>query len=334
MHPLLCPGRFIADTFTKSERTAASAAFVSAGALGIACGPALAAICSYFRASFPTDGLWALETVPGWIMAVMWTLHLCALFFFFEEPDRTHIFGDAASAAPAKGGGENSHLLGEDAVGGKESQPSLLSNIPIAVTMWIYFVLKLVLECLMSSCPTVTYDNFGWTSGYSGTFLALLGLLMFPANVVVAKLSRRFEDRELIQGSLAAVLCSSVGFTLCTPGANYSVMHYVFFGMCIFVSTNALEGPTMSLLSKLIPKAWAKGIFNAGFLATEAGTLARSVGDIWITCVSHYFGDGVQGIFGYIFVPILALCAASLALVRMNYDKMVNPDDDDDVKSK
>ena len=209
----------------------------------MACGPALAAICSYFRTSFPPYGLWALETVPGWIMAVMWILQLVGLVFFFEEPDRTHIFGDAAAVAPANGVGEKSCLLAEDAArsGGKESQPSLLSNVPMMVTMWTYFVLKLVLECLMSSCPTLTYECFGWTSGYSGTFLTFLGLLMFPANMLVARLSRRFDDRELIQGSLMAVSCSIVGFSLSIPGLSYSVVHYVFFGTCIFISTNALE---------------------------------------------------------------------------------------------
>ena len=88
----------------------------------------------------------------------------------------------------------------------------------------------------------------------------------------------------------------------------------------------------MSLLSKSIPKRWAKGIFNAGFLATEAGTLSRSVGDIWITFAEHYFG--AESLFDYLFVPILVLCGARYALIRKNYNKMVDPDDDDDIKKK
>lgn len=329
--------RFIADTFAKRERTAASAAFVTAGALGMASGPALSATFAYYRSSFPLGGtLWALETAPGWLMAVFWALYLISVVFFFEEPDRSHIFGDASKLelTSTANGGEKSYLLADTATrtsGEKDAEPSLLLNTPVMLTMWIYFILKLALECLMSSCPTLTNFYFGWTSGQSGSFLALLGLLVFPANIVIARLSQRFEDRQLIQASLVAVLCSVLGFCFYIP-EYYTVLQYMIFGMCMFISTNALEGSNMSLLSKTIPKSWAKGIFNAGFLATEAGTLARSVGDIWITAVSHYFGVG--GVLDYIYVPMFALCGASWLLVRKNYDKMVDADEDDDIKNK
>ena len=154
---------------------------------------------------------------------------------------------------------------------------------------------------------------------------------MFPANMIVARLSHRFEDREIIYISLVAILCSTLGIVSYVPG-RYSVLQYVPFGICIFVATNALEGPNMSLLSKSIPTSWAKGIFNTGFLATEAGTLARSVGDVGITLAEQR----VEGsrILNAIFVPVLGLVAVSVALVRKNYDRMVEEDDDDDKRSK
>jgi hypothetical protein len=41
----------------------------------------------------------------------------------------------------------------------------------------------------------------------------------------------------------------------------------------------------MSLLSKTIPQSWSRGIFNVGLLATEAGTLGRAVGDVFLSFV-------------------------------------------------
>lgn len=62
----------------------ASAGFVSASALGMACGPALAALLQtnfkIFKITFNQD------TLPGWIMALAWLLYLVWLWFSFKEP--------------------------------------------------------------------------------------------------------------------------------------------------------------------------------------------------------------------------------------------------------
>ena len=83
----------------------------------------------------------------------------------------------------------------------------------------------------------------------------------------------------------------------------------------------------MSLLSKTIPRSWAKGIFNAGFLATEAGTAARSVGDVWLTLAIEC--AGIEGMLNFLFAPLMALVLLSLVLTRWHYDEMVESDEDD-----
>ena len=307
---------------------------VTAGALGMACGPALAALLSQLTFSIDAT-IWTIETSPGWVMLCLWSIFLIAATLFFEEPDRSHLFGKTNAAVELTSkhdDGEVKPLL--DSVHSykdmeSDQDPPLYKNVPVMMTLWIYFILKLVLECLMSSCPTLTMYYFGWDSKSSGSFLAFLGLLMFPANMVVAKLSHRYEDRELIHYSLVAILCSITGFIAYTPN-DYSVVQYMAFGVCIFIATNALEGPNMGLLSKTIPKSWAKGIFNTGFLATEAGTAARSVGDVWITLASN--AAGIEGMLNAIFAPMLVLVIVSVALSRQHYDKMVE-EDEDDVKS-
>jgi MFS family permease len=156
--------------------------------------------------------------------------------------------------------------------------------------------------------------------------MAFLGLLMFPANMVVARLSQRYEDRELIYVSVMVMFVSLIGFMAYTP--SYSVIQYIIFSICIFVSTNILEGANMSLLSKTIPKSWAKGTFNSGFLATEAGTAARSVGDVLISATAGFLG--FAHLLNFTFFPLMVLVFVTILLMRRYFDHMMEDDDDDD----
>lgn len=64
----------------------ASAAFVSASALGMACGPALAGLLQLnfkiYKVTFNAN------TLPGWVMAVAWLFYLVWLWISFKEPSR------------------------------------------------------------------------------------------------------------------------------------------------------------------------------------------------------------------------------------------------------
>jgi hypothetical protein len=62
----------------------ASAAFVSASALGMACGPAIAGLLqvNFKLYSFTINQ----ETLPGWVMAFGWFVYLIWLWISFEEP--------------------------------------------------------------------------------------------------------------------------------------------------------------------------------------------------------------------------------------------------------
>lgn len=67
----------------------ASAGFVSASALGMACGPAVACLLQtnfkFLRITFNQD------TLPGWIMALAWFLYLLCLWTTFREPPMKEI---------------------------------------------------------------------------------------------------------------------------------------------------------------------------------------------------------------------------------------------------
>jgi len=322
--------RYIADVFSRRDRTAQSAAFVTAGALGMAVGPAIAALLGKIEYS---DNYWTVETGPGYVMFALWSSFFVATIFLFEEPERN--FDVMKSNKLAKSSklemvnsshGEKKPLLRNNTYTSDKPEPlpSLWTNVPVMVTLVIYFVLKLVLECLLSSTATLSAFYFDWDMTQSGAYLAMLGLLMFPANLVVASLSLRYEDRELMMGTLVMMLVGCTGFLYYGLG-SYSVIQYVFFGVCIFLSTNALEGPNMALLSKTIPKEWAKGTFNSGLLATEAGTAGRAVGDLFISAIAY---QGFEYLLNGTFVP-LGICVLLTTIITWKFFAKLEPADDD-----
>ncbi|XP_030492438.2 SPX domain-containing membrane protein At4g22990 isoform X2 [Cannabis sativa] len=78
--------RYISDCVPLKLRMQASAGFVSASALGMACGPALACL---FQTNFKIYKLtFNGDTLPGWVMALAWLFYLIWLWTSFREPYR------------------------------------------------------------------------------------------------------------------------------------------------------------------------------------------------------------------------------------------------------
>ncbi|CAI5522435.1 unnamed protein product [Closterium sp. Naga37s-1] len=92
--------RYIADHVPSSERTSASAGFVSAGALGMAAGPFAASLIDFLNFKFLGFTVNSV-TSPGWLMVLSWLLYLAFVVLFFKEPDRSHLQAPTPSAAAA-----------------------------------------------------------------------------------------------------------------------------------------------------------------------------------------------------------------------------------------
>lgn len=76
--------RYISDCVPLRIRMQASAGFVSASALGMACGPALAGL---LQTNFKIYKLtFNQNTLPGWVMSVAWLVYLVWLWITFKEP--------------------------------------------------------------------------------------------------------------------------------------------------------------------------------------------------------------------------------------------------------
>nr|CAN82243.1 hypothetical protein VITISV_018247 [Vitis vinifera] len=76
--------RYISDCVPLKLRMQASAGFVSASALGMACGPALACL---FQTNFKIYKITFNDnTLPGWFMVLAWLVYLLWLWISFREP--------------------------------------------------------------------------------------------------------------------------------------------------------------------------------------------------------------------------------------------------------
>jgi len=325
--------RYVADYYNLEERTAGMADFVSASALGMAVGPGLAALLSYVA---PEGGShagrwWTVETAPGYVMFCFWCLYLVANILFFEEPDRVqHNFAkeekaDATSdeRAPLK---SNTGELTEVEPCKKTAKRSFsFGGVPVLVCLLLLVLLKAVLEGLTSSTPTVSRFYFDWNVNFCGAYLAMLASFMIPANYVVATVSRRFDDREIILAMLVMMAVGIAGFM--TYAGSDAEVSFICFSLIIFISCNALEGPTMGLLSKVIPKSLRAGILNAGWLATEAGTIGRVVGDFWLSGAAH---KGIDNLVNALFGPLIGLVFGSTVVTLWNYSQLQPRYDDEE----
>ncbi|XXG43204.1 hypothetical protein AAC387_Pa01g3295 [Persea americana] len=339
--------RYISDCVPLKLRMQASAGFVSASALGMACGPALAGL---LQMNFKIYKITINEdTLPGWVMALAWLLYLIWLWISFKEPDHDIEENQAPQEAnpepvqndqmekglaqpllsnPEEKQNDNDEYLECDvSEEGSEDSNKPVTSIgsayrlltpSIKAQLLIYFMLKYSMEILLSESSVITTFYFGWSTSAVAIFLACLGLTVLPVNVVVGSyISNMFEDRQIL---LAAEIMVCIGiflsFHVLVP---YSVPQYVCSALITFVSAEVLEGVNLSLLSRVMSSRLARGTYNGGLLSTEAGTLARVVADGTIT-LAGYLGE--DKLLNVTLIPSLLICIASIAATFLTYNTL------------
>ncbi|KAL0324360.1 UNVERIFIED_CONTAM: SPX domain-containing membrane protein [Sesamum calycinum] len=306
--------RYISDCVPLKIRMQASAGFVSASALGMACGPALAGLLQtnfkIFNITFNQD------TLPGWVMTVAWLIYLVWLWISFREPAHETEVNHAPTQSTEndkleKGlvqplltskeheQGDEQGDDGDQECDASEEAPEesrLAANSlgsayrlltpSVKVQLLIYFMLKYAMEILLSESSVITTYYFGWTTSTVSIFLACLGLTVLPINIVVGSyISNMYEDRQILLASEIVVLLGILfSFHFIVP---YSVPQYVCSGLVMFVAAEVLEGVNLSLLSRVMSSRLSRGTYNGGLLSTEAGTLARVIADATITLAGY-----------------------------------------------
>ncbi|KAI4343276.1 hypothetical protein MLD38_027804 [Melastoma candidum] len=339
--------RYISDCVPLKIRMQASAGFVSASALGMACGPALAGLLQFnFKIyKFTVDK----NTLPGWVMAAAWLAYLVWLCISFKEPSHDDVEENVPDVSNA---GEPTAI---DALENGLKQPLLASSqenpededddqedgsedameesrLPanslqsayglltpsVKVQLLIYFMLKYVMEILLSESSVITSYYFHWRTSSVSIFLACLGLTVLPVNVIVGNyISNIFQDRQILLAS-EVVVCIGVLFSFHLM-SKYTIAQYVSSGLIMFVSAEVLEGVNLSLLSRVMSSRLSKGTFNGGLLSTEAGTIARVVADGTIT-LAGFLGE--SRLLNVTLLPSLFLCIISIFATIRTYNSL------------
>ncbi|KAJ0106126.1 hypothetical protein Patl1_18663 [Pistacia atlantica] len=339
--------RYISDCVPLKIRMQASAGFVSASALGMACGPALAGLLQtnfkIYKLTFNQD------TLPGWVMAVAWFIYLIWLWISFKEPSRDIEENDRpheSNAEPVENNelekGLKQPLLitsednqqdedGDAECDGSEEGPEeshgpansikaayRLLTPSVKVQLLIYFMLKYVMEVLLSESSVVTTYYFNWSTSSVAIFLACLGLTVLPVNIVVGSyISNMFEDRQILLASEIMVLVGIIfSFNVIIP---YSVPQYVCSGLILFVFAEVLEGVNLALLSRVMSSRLSRGTYNGGLLSTEAGTIARVIADATIT-LAGYLGE--SSLLNITLIPSLLICISSIMATFVTYNSL------------
>ncbi|KAL7165273.1 hypothetical protein ACSBR2_041044 [Camellia fascicularis] len=339
--------RYISDCVPLKIRLQASAAFVSASALGMACGPALAGLLQtnfkIYKITFNQD------TLPGWVMSVAWLFYLIWLWISFKEPsretDQKHTpeghNADQAENDALESGLAQPLLYSSEAnqqdedddqeCDGSEEAPEesrrpatslaaayRLLTPSVKVQLLIYFMLKYAMEILLSESSVITTYYFNWSTSTVAIFLACLGLTVLPINIVVGSyISNMFEDRQILLASeIMVCLGILLSFQIVIP---YSVPQYVCSGLIMFVSAEVLEGVNLSLLSRVMSSRLSRGTYNGGLLSTEAGTIARVIADATITAAGYLSESRLLNIT---LLPSLLICISSIIATCCTYNSL------------
>ncbi|XP_019097042.1 PREDICTED: SPX domain-containing membrane protein At4g22990-like [Camelina sativa] len=206
--------RYISDCVPLKLRMKASAGFVSASALGMACGPALAC---FFQTNFKICNLTFNEnTLPGWFMASAWLVFLLLLWIYFKEPEREDVVPQKGPSTSSLGTLDENiaaplllkceakqKTIYEDENCEEDRKPvnSIISAyrlLPpsVKVQLFVYFMLKYAMEILVAESSVITSYYFSWQTNAVAIFLACLGLTVLPVNVIVGHhFSNMFEER-------------------------------------------------------------------------------------------------------------------------------------------
>ncbi|KAK1436196.1 hypothetical protein QVD17_01974 [Tagetes erecta] len=329
--------RYISDCVPLKIRMQASAGFVSASALGMACGPAIAGLLQVkfkiYRITINQN------TIPGWVMAVAWVFYLIWLSISFKEPAHlsqpNHVpeYNTSLASDNLENGATQPLLVDnvdEDQECDMSEEPPKDSHAPVnsicaayklltpsvKVQLFIYFMLKYATEILLAESSVITSYYFKWTTSKVSIFLVCLGLTVIPVNMIVGiNLSNMFEDRQILLASEIMVCLGIVAsFHIIGP---YTVTQYVISGLVMFVSAEVLEGVNLSLLSRVMSSRLSRGTFNGGLLSTEAGTIARVIADATITLGGY---GGESRLLNATLLPSLSICILAIIATCLTYN--------------
>jgi len=187
-------------------------------------------------------------TSPGFVTAGMWFLQGLAVLLCFREPNRIHaerkvsndddsggndreskssIYSsfDERAKVTLESVGVHVHAAPRQIDGTQQKvsvwqsfwnemgimRKLIFGNVALPITLFLFGLIELVCEVLISSCAMIGKNYFGWFGSTAGFLLASLGALVLPAHFFVEKAAHRFEERIIIKYSILFILLGFFG---------------------------------------------------------------------------------------------------------------------------
>lgn len=354
--PRVINRRYVADATPFSLRTATSAAFAMATALGAALGPGMAILLNLFEFEImlPLFGKQIFNgmTGPGYFMAFSWFVYTVTIIFTFQEPNRSGLDELRAREATGSRHDEEEKALvseimdGEDisidissqrdesvsVVGPLLKPVSCLRRITAAtvICMVVIFLKRTALEALVASTSVVTKNRYSWTIAHVGSLHLVNGFIVIPVSFLAGWLSQHYEDRYLALWLITITVAGMAIMVDMTDVFAHSNDHYnqdnflsvgpiryVIGSLIAFSGIEACNPFVASLMSKVVPSSLAAGTFNSGLLATLVGTSGRATGDLMITVMGL---TSLRNLLNLLIVPGMLMMLFCGFLIRRNYN--------------
>ncbi|CAB4269850.1 unnamed protein product [Prunus armeniaca] len=334
--------RYISDCVPLKLRMQASAGFVSAGALGMACGPALASLLQtnfkIYKLTFNED------TLPGWIMALAWLIYLLWLSISFKEPSRVttenivpresnsgKIVNISVENGPTQPLLSNSKAKQKDGDGDTDCDDA--EEDPVEIQKPVNSIVTFTPIFLAALHPFPFFSS----SQFALVQLYIYFMLKYAMEMVLAESSVITGYYFIWSTSSVAIFLACLGLTVLpvnvVVGSYISNMYTTKLpridpllcasvchsALITFVSAEVLEGVNLSLLSRVMSSRLSRGTYNGGLLSTEAGTLARVIADGTITLAGFW---GESKLLNTTLIPALFICVSSIVATCFTYNSL------------
>jgi len=287
-----------------AERTSLNAKLSAAQGLGFIIGPAVGAVfvgVDFNIGSYNVNKL----TIPGFVSGLVGAINIALFYIYFKEV-----------SVPKKGY--------------FDKKSSVQAYIPIAVCIFVFFVIISNFAVLETLATPVTRDNYHWDVLENGILFAGAGIVGVIVFLSIKPLSKYMNDRVLL---IVGCLIMAVGFIISSEfNGKMSLAQFIVGSFFISVGYPIGQVMVYAVYAKVLGSATQGALM--GWL-TGFGAVARTLGPIWSSFGYERAAEVGEEIVFLICAGLAILAAIAVILA---YSKLVTPSygqlqDEDDAES-
>lgn len=218
-------------------------------------------------------------------------------------------------------------------------------SIGVPLCLCIILYVKFAQEVLFSSCPIILDRYFRWGGGRAGIFLACLTLSIPATNFICGHIARKYEERTVIKrsvvflgiglfvminfGSFIALALQITELLKFTTERQHDhrydwllgIFQYFLGFATTFVGLTAMDGASLSLLSKVCPPRIRSSsvALQVGTIVSFVGMVARVLADLQILMIglSHRLIN--TDLVNSLVIPLFIVCFIVGHFVRKHF---------------